>query len=262
MTSKWEREVISRITRAWVDMHCRWVTERDFGILRLVDQFSMLTTKQLAILHPEFCCLRDPINGLNRRLRKMWQHHILDRAWFEMGYGEGTSPAVYAVGSAGAKILEVKYTTPFKLDTRGTLVLPTQASHKLGVNDMACELTKLDLLSGWQSEFKILSKTADAFVDFPLFLEYDTGTEDRGCKNKFPTVMTQLEKKYRSAFIAGWNHKGIFPAVIFVTKDKDRVKPLRDEVTRLKPVQVLVVHTSGLPKLLTEIKKSKQMNIL
>lgn len=120
------------------------------------------------------------------------------------------------------------------------------------MNDLACALAQAGLLSGWQADVTFPSLTADAFVDYPLLLEYDTGTEDRGAANKFPQIQKKFQG-YQKLFQSGWNCNGTFPAVIFVSEDAKRVGPLR-KLSVGYTIQILVIHKFNFQVLLDRIK--------
>jgi hypothetical protein len=67
------------------------------------------------------------------------------------------------------------------------------------------------------------------------FIEYDTGSENRGYSKTFPVLLEKLDKYQKYKMLNGWREewwaKKIntdFPLLLFVTEDEKRIKYIKE----------------------------------
>lgn len=263
---RWEREEVAQVSRAWVDQNCRHrVTERDLQLARILVRRRLLRRDQIGVLVPGFRGLSKVDALVNRRLRVLFDCHVLDRAFPRVLPGCGSSQAVVALDRAGAILLDA----PFKRlirheqDRSGRIhrVLPLDYLHTLGVNDFEVSLVRWCLASSvellrWRVDFENVRRfqfngerqlRPDGFgiLRYPdgsgkaFFLEYDTGSEDIRARNRFKKL-TEKFKAYAAFKASGaWMQEDWarllrdFPLLVFLTEDARRVAPLREITTTL-----------------------------
>lgn len=261
---KWyEREEVRRINKDWVDINCKF-TERELKILELVYYRKMVRRDHLEILHDGYRNIPRRTNVINRSIKKLFDKMCLDKVHEEQEYMKGNKPCILSVDRAGCIILDKPFNRRFEIEKRfinnKELILrklPSYYNHVHGVNQLEIATLEFCLENNFEiiiwnleednlKEFeynkeKIILKP-DIFVILnigkPLiyFIEYDTGSENRGYKNNFPTILDKLEKyqKYKSINLwqVEWWAKKIktnFPLLLFVTEDEKRVEYIKQK---------------------------------
>lgn len=194
---------------------------------------------------------------LNRAIKKLYRHRILDKVHEVQKIGRGNTPSIVAIDKGGSMLLGVPHKpriTQKKSIIKGipyiTRILPSNFRHIHGVNQtevktiLFCEETGNSILM-WKHEVatnffyngeNILFIPDVLYIleingkTFPIFLEFDTGSE--GIRQKEPKVILDKIVKYRKYKSSklwldeDWQnllHKPLFPLLLFVTEDHRRI---------------------------------------
>ena len=218
----------------------------------------MVRRDHLEFLHEGYRDIPRRTNVLNRSIKKLFEKMCLDKAHEESEYLKGNKPCILSVDRAGCILLDKPYRKRFETEKRFLKgkeyvfrKIPSHYNHIHGVNKLEIETLEFCVDNNfkkviWQLEEdniksfefnkeKIIVKP-DVFVILnvgkPLvyFIEYDTGSENRGYVNSFPTILEKLEKYQRYKMIGDWQNewwaKKIntnFPLILFVTEDNKRI---------------------------------------
>lgn len=114
------------------------LTGRDVDILRAVGEYRILTTGQICKLFFR------SIHKARKRLFKLWQHHLIDRRFAAVRFGEGSSNTLYVLSRQGARMLAMQprlsqsVSTPAPPERNGS---PLFLDHTLARNDLRIVLT-------------------------------------------------------------------------------------------------------------------------
>lgn len=175
----------------------------------------------------------------------------IDKVHEKQVLGSGNKPCVLALDRAGSLFLKVSHrqriTQEKKLVKGRTYVfrqLPNYFRHVNGINQMEVDTILLGEKSDveierWQHERgrefqfgdeKILV-VPDVYTilrsrgrPIYFYIEYDTGSEDRGRKDHFPTIYNKIIKYRKYKVSELWrDHAETFPVILFVTEDERRV---------------------------------------
>lgn len=151
--SRNQREEVGHITQDWVDRNCGRITPRDREILKLVSQFSVMSSHHLHILTPgaerekAFHTITKGRQRVNDRIRVLYDLHCVNKHSPLLPPGQGTSVQYVWLDRAGAKLMG-------KDNFRKRNVLPTDYLHTSLILDTLCELIILERTS--ESVMKIM----------------------------------------------------------------------------------------------------------
>lgn len=239
-----KREEVKQVSKQWVHENCKNITTRDMGLLKTLfnNRRRLLRRDQVEVLYPRFAST----DRLNKRLKALYNLHIIDRIYPVMGAGKGSSKQHICLDKAGMILLELeKYNKPIITNSAGDKALFSGWEHKIRINDYECILTQLTQ----EYDIKILSYVVEEPVQFRgtkiipditcllsyngkgylFFIEVDMGTEDLGVvKNKLDNYVEYYLSK---AWIKEeWNSKfkePKFPRIMFYTNESaKRVKSI------------------------------------
>jgi hypothetical protein len=239
---RYSRPEVKQITKQWVRENCRNVTERDLGLLKLLadNKRRILRRDQIERLYPQFAST----DRVNKRLRTLFNMHLIDKVYPPVGIGEGSSKQHICLDRAGIILLELDRYNKM-LDSNRSLPLGWQ--HKVMVNEYECCITQLMTeLDGQIILYEV--EEVHALRDTKLipdilcllkvngkgylfFIEVDMGTED------IPYVKAKLDmyKDYymsRQWVVKPWGKvfkTPTFPRVLFLTENRPkRRKTLQD----------------------------------
>lgn len=135
--SRNQREEVGVITNEWVEANCTRVTERDREILKLLGQFSIMSSRHLYQLVPpagKEQAFRDISNGQQRcndRLRVLYDLHCVNKHSPLLPPGSGTSVQYIWLDRAGARILGIE-------NFRRRKTLPQDYLHSARLLDTYC----------------------------------------------------------------------------------------------------------------------------
>jgi len=242
-----EREHVDRITLDWVKTNCR-LTGREISLLQLVYDRKLVRRDHLEIISEQYRNTGDNRSILlNRAIRKMYRCMCLDKVHEKQEIGKGNSPCIVALDRAGSLLLNVSHRKRIaqrKVTHKGRTyvlrTLPLNYKHINGVNQIEVDT----ILSGnkivqWRHEIGIkflygdeeILVISDVLMELKvkekslfIFLEYDTGSEDMGNRNTFPTIHDKLIKyrKYKNSQLWSENYP-YFPIILLVTEDGNRI---------------------------------------
>ncbi len=251
------------MTRSDADVLRERMADRDFALLRDVDKFRLLTTKQIQQLHfdPHHPTALASARACNRALSRLRDFGVLKSLQRRIGGARaGSAGFVWYVGPAGERLMQlIEPTAPG--GRRNYRELSRHfVDHTLAVADVAVRIIQaerhgeLELLelqtepSSWQpflSRFgttQILKPdlrimTAQSDFENHWFIEVDLASEH------MPVIMRQCT--VYEAFRATGRYQatyGLFPAVVWVCPT----------VARAEAIQAAVAATAGLdPALFT-----------
>lgn len=189
MDRRYERTEVKQITKQWVMENCKNITERDKGLLRLLsdNKRKLLRRDQIEQLYPEFAST----DRLNKRIKTLFQMHVLDKIYPPVGIGEGSSKQHICLDRAGIILMELqKYIKPISIDTNGNRSLPLGWGHKVAINDYECLIRSLgaEIVTYEVEQFynyndcKIIPDITCLIrcngKGYLFFIEVDLGTED------------------------------------------------------------------------------------
>lgn len=234
MNRKYERPDVKQISRQWVKENCTNVTERDMGLLKIIHQHKLVRRDQIQTLYPKF----PSTDFLNKRLKILYNKHIIDRIYPPVGIGKGSSKQHICLDRAGAILLDLeKFNKPINLDRSGNKSLPLGWEHRVMINDYKCKIIDTCLNVGatlklmW-TEYPYAYNDTRIIPDITclivhegkgilLFIEVDLGTED------IPYVKRKIDS-YKDFYISKRWHREkwaqvfktpVFPQVLFFTED-------------------------------------------
>lgn len=244
MSKRYDRPEVKQITKQWVKENCTNITSRDMGLLKVLadNKRKLLRRDQLEILYPEFAST----DRLNKRLKVLFQQHIIDKVYPAVKIGEGTSKQHICLDRAGVILLGLeKYNKPIVSDLAGNRSLPLGWQHKVMLNEYECMIRQMGLevlmyeveephLFGNDSKLipDILCLLKCSGKGYLLIIEVDMGTED------VPYVKSKLEL-YKDYYISRqWVNKPwakifktpTFPRVLFMTENNrpKRIETLQE----------------------------------
>lgn len=241
MNSKYSRPEVKVITKQYMRDNYKNITERDLGLLRLLadNKRRLLRRDQIERLYPEFAST----DRLNKRLKVLFQKHIIDKIYPPVGLGQGSSKQYVCLDRGGWGLLGFeKYNKPITLDPVGNRSIFSGWEHKVEINE--CECVIKDLVSALKGDVLLYSvEEMNEYTDeagekrkivpdilcilringrgYLLIIEVDMGTED------IPTLKNKLDS-YRSWYISkcwansAWStlfRTPAFPRVLFMCKD-------------------------------------------
>lgn len=271
---KYHRPEVRQVTKQWVKENCKNITDRDIGLLRAIhdNKRRLLRRDQLERLYPEFAST----DRLNKRLKMLYQKHIIDRIYPPVGLGEGSSKQYICLDRAGIILLELeKYNKPIATDSFGNKSLPLGWEHKVMLNEYECIIRETVAKLGgivrlyWVEEphpfhdTKVIPDITCLIVHnkkgYLFFIEVDLGTED------IPYIKTKIDN-YKDYYLSKqwvatqWAKvfkSPVFPRILFLTQEgrKKRQITLQD-YTKESGLRFQFGFHSELESTLTEIMKS------
>lgn len=246
MSVKYDRPEIKQITRQWVMENYKNITPRDMGLLKVLFENNrrILRRDQIEVLYPTFAST----DRLNKRLKQLYQMHVIDRIYPKVGLGQGSSKQHVCLDRAGCILLDLeKYNKPIGV-VEGIKYLPLGWEHKVLVNDYECEIVSWcrqneASIRIYTSEAPLLYNDCKIIPDilcllvkngkgYLFFIEVDTGTEDMPyVKKKLDNYVDYyLSKTWTAESWSNLFKTPTFPRVIFLTEEgrTKRVTALQD----------------------------------
>ena len=228
------------------------LTDRDIRILEDLEQYRLLTTRQIQRLHlpakpfGEHASISAATRGTTRILRRLEGLKAVARLERRIGGQEhGSALTIWQLGYPGERYLRLR-----RGDTTRTQYLEPGRpfiAHTLAVTDVAVTLReeagagRFELLelatepacwrpftSGTGSAMlkpDLFVVTADATTETHSFVEIDLGTEH------LPAIIRKC-RVYQRYFRTGEEQaqRGLFPAVVWVTPTAKRARQLHDAI--------------------------------
>lgn len=244
MASRYERPEVKQVTKQWVRENCKNITERDMGLLRLLQTRRLLRRDQIQKLYPEFAST----DRLNKRIKTLYNLHVVDKVYPPVGLYQGSSQQHICLDRAGIILLGLeKYNKPISTDSHGGKHLPLGWEHRVLINEYECRLRSfaesigasiLDYKVEESWKYSDTRLIPDIFClikyngkGFPLIIEVDLGTEDIPyIKNKIDNYHKYyMSKEWMSLDWSSRFKNPSFPRILFVTEDKGkRISTLSD----------------------------------
>lgn len=234
MNRKYYRPEVKQITKQWVRENCKNLTERDMGLLKVIHQHRIIRRDQLQVLYPEF----PSTDFLNKRLKMLYQKHLIDRIYPAVGLGKGSPKQHLCIDRAGAIVLEIeKFNKPIQTDADGLKSLPLGWEHRMMVNDYKCAIVESCKKVGAQlkmctiekpylfNDTKIIPDITCLIIHkgkgYTFFIEVDLGTEDTAyIKRKVDNYKDYyLSKRWHTEKWAQVFKTPTFPQVLFFTEN-------------------------------------------
>jgi len=267
--SRYNRPEVKQITKQWVKENCKNITERDMGLLRILagNKRRLLRRDQIELLYPEFAST----DRLNKRIKTLFQMHVIDKVYPPVGIGEGTSKQHICLDRAGIILLELdKYNKPIGADRS----LPLGWEHKVMLNDYECSMIQIMRDLGGEillyeveephlyGDNRIIPDIMCLFKcngkGYVFFIEVDMGTED------IPYIKSKLEA-YKDYYMSQqWVSKPwakmfktrTFPRVLFLTENgRDKRVSTLEEYTKDSSIRFMYETHNGFRKLMEVIIK-------
>lgn len=260
----WQREEVKRVNDDWVKMNCKNITNREKELLKIVNDRILVSREHLEVIHPAYRNIDGRTNVLNRSIRKLFDKMCLDKAHMEAEFGKGNTPAIVCIDRAGALLLGTKFRRRLKHKKKVYhgeeyifRELPSNYLHIHGINELEvstiilCDNHDFKLIR-WQLEAQNTKKLPensqndakttqislipDVFCIirvknsvFMSFIEYDTGSENKGYNGNYPILGEKLERYNLYKMSGIWKHEmwskstGLgFPPILFVVHDQKR----------------------------------------
>jgi hypothetical protein len=247
---KYNRQEVKQVTKQWVRENCKNITDRDMGLLRLIynNKRRLLRRDQIEILYPEFAST----DRLNKRIKLLYNLHVIDKIYPQVGLGEGSSKQHICLDKAGLILLDVeKYNKPITTDPSGSKSLPLGWEHKVLINDYECWITQaIKELGGSIVDYRVeeplpygdTKVIPDIFCmlkskgkGYLFFIEVDLGTEDLPyVKGKIDNYGSYyLSKQWTKQDWAKMFKTPAFPRILFLTENgkPKRMQALQEYTT-------------------------------
>jgi hypothetical protein len=273
-----DRQEVKQITKQWVRDNCKYITERDMKLLELLYVRRFLRRDQIEGLMPGVFASTDK---LNRRLKKLYELHVIDRIRPKVGMGMGSSKHYVCLDRAGFLLLDVK---PYKYiqERDGIKFLNQKWEHLAMIHDyeiMVRELAKEMGMVGlcyWVEEPIYYDNTSvipdllcviqkDNEYPISFFIEVDLDTEN------IPALKGKVEN-YRNCYMSKtwtkeeWaldirrafpNKPVQFPRILLFTNDglTRRVNTMREYVKDTGSLKFHVDYHSNARKIIEKIIK-------
>lgn len=266
--SWYERNEEHRISEDWVKLHCKNITKREKRLLEIVYERRIVRRDHLEIIHEDYRNIPRRTNVINRSIKKLFDCMALDKVHEKPEFMEGNLPAIVAIDKAGSIILNKPFKRRIKQEKRiinqKEMIfreIPPNFSHFHGINALETITIQWILSKNYkfkwflaqynEKRFKFNQEDVilipDVFVVinannsiFLFFLEYDTGTEDRGNKSRFPVIDEKLDKYRRYKATGVWKEEWWakqvvtgFPLMLFVTEDPYRIDHINKESKKM-----------------------------
>jgi len=256
----YERELIKRINRNWVEANCR-LTQRELELLKIIYDRKIIRRDLLEIIAPPYRNLgENRTQILNRSIRKLFEQMCIDKVHEKQVFQKGNTPAFVAIDKAGAILLD----RPFKQRIKTAIKningkeyvfrkLPSNYKHLHHIHLLEaetitfceqndCELICWRIEDGNTKNFTFNNEAITLIPDvfailkfqnktLALFLEYDSGTENE--RHLQPKTIQDKIIKYKKYYLSMlWQNEDwqihfprkIFPVLLFVAHDLKRIK--------------------------------------
>lgn len=253
--AKYKRDEVKQISRHWVKENCRGITERDLGLLKAIHKRKLLRRDQIQCLYPEF----PSTDRLNKRLKHLYNKHVIDRAFPSLDPGKGSSQQHICLDKAGAILLGLeRYNKPIK-DVRGNKSLYMGWEHQITINQIECYLKELSneigiVMKLFQVEKKMEYNDTRIIPDilcliisknrgFLFFIEVDMNTENtKILKDKIDNYVNYYSSKvWVGEKWARLFKTPTFPRIIMLTEaGKERRKKSLQDYSKDQPLDFLV----------------------
>lgn len=273
----YERDEIKKVTGDWVKENCK-LTKREEELLELVYERKLVRRDHLEIISESYRNAGvNRTNLLNRAIKKLFKLMVFDKYHQKQDIGKGSLPATVAIDKAGSIIIGKSHKRRIiqeRQSHKGTDYikrrLPSNFRHINGVNqlevdtielceeyDCKLELWELEQSKTFNFNDEEITLIPDALMllnvkgkSFVAYVEYDTGSE--GLREKEPKVIRDKIINYRRFKLSEiwcneqWQinfSEPIFPLLLFVTEDKNRVQFFKEQANKLG-MQALSMHSS------------------
>jgi len=253
-----------RLTEEWVnEVRKKRLTERDLRILDILKKHKLVDRDQL--LNLVMAKGKQATQVINKRLKFLYDHHFVDRAYAHIIPGRGASPYIYSLDRACSYIYGIK---PWRKIIRhikgptGDIIkkLPISYIHNIIINDVVCACMEVSFSQNWHIvyygveednyiplNFKnknaivpdiiliIKNELGDARV---FFIEVDLGNEGKDILkakidhyNALKVYRTWISEGWYKEFIAN-ESRLIFPHILFAmgNSNPSRNKMVRDHM--------------------------------
>ena len=238
------------------------LTERDLLLLKDLEQFRLLSTRQLQRLRfTTHSSSSSATRTTIRVLGRLERHGVITRLTRRVGGSlRGSAGTVWQLASTGERLLRFMAGDPI----RRRYVEPSIqfAAHTLAVADYAISLVEADRLgttellelqtepdcwrehttaSGSRESVKpdLYAVTADATFETHSFIEIDLGTEH------LPAVLRKCAV-YQRHYASGTEQasSGVFPAVVWITTTSARADKIRAAIRSDATMTASLFHTT------------------
>ena len=226
------------------------LSDRDLQITRFIGEMAYVTIDQVARLW--FGHTRKPTIRARNVLRRLWELHVLDRT-----PGDGLAlyglkrQTVYMLGRAGETMMAEEFDKRPRRSVTGFLLnhntLLSEAAVRLTLSLRAADSRDLliygERLIGFDWENQSVRLRPDALfvvraregdVEFPFFVELDTGTRDLG---SFRVKQLQYRLYLRSR--AWQTHYNQFPGILVICCARTRSEQAREAATQRRVAQII-----------------------
>jgi len=233
MNNRYNRPEVKQVTKQWVKENCKNVTERDLELLKVIHQHRILRRDQIQRLYPRF----PSTDFLNKRLKMLYDKHIIDRVYPPVGIGKGSSKQHVCLDRAGVILLGLdSYNKPISYH-KGQKILPLGWEHRVALNEYECRIREFCRSIGarvvyYKTEKPYAYNDTRIIPDitcvishmnkgYSFFIEVDLGTED------LPYLKKKIDS-YMSYKVSNQWHKEKwsrvfkspkFPKVLVFTED-------------------------------------------
>jgi hypothetical protein len=268
----YDRLEVPRVNLDWVKMNCKFITPREIDLLKAIHYRRLVRRDHLEVIVEGYRNIPNRTTVINRSIGKLFDKMCLDKV-HEMKEEDNirkNSPAIVCIDKAGAILLNVPYKQRIQREKKVFndkeylfRIVPSNYHHYHGINQLEVDTIELCLSNNFKlitwdldnlarsvkiftyNKEKIILKP-DIFTiikndsrPFMMFIEYDTGTENRGYNKHFPTLSEKLDK-YRKYMLleeiwkSEWWYKNVnFPLLLFVTEDEKRIPFIKEEGEKL-----------------------------
>lgn len=247
----YERKEVQKVTLDWLKMN-RHPTEREIELLKLIHERKLVSRNHLEVISPSYRYAgKYRANILNTSIKNLFTTMYIDKMHEKQKLGSGNKPCIVALDRAGSLFLGVPHRQRIaqeKVKVKGRehvfRGLPNYFRHVNGINQLEVdtillsECSDLELVK-WKHEMcqsfhfgnEEISVIPDVYAlmrfrgkPMHFYIEYDTGSEDRGRKDHFPTIYNKIMKYRKYKVSELWReHADTFPTILFVTEDDKRI---------------------------------------
>lgn len=230
---KYDRPEIKQVTKQWVSENCDHIlVDRDWELLELLDKYRLLRRDQIQALLPGAFPNED---RLQRRLKRLYELHIVDRICPKLGVGEGTSKQHVCLDRAGFMLLE-KEQNKYIQGKDGNKSLPSNWKHKIAIYDYEVLIRNIvesiggEVIDRWVED-PIKHNNTSLIPDLMVVVKYKRyhilAIEVDLCTEDVKTVRGKFENYKQCRHAGTWAHKDwatmfknpVFPKILFFTNN-------------------------------------------
>ena len=250
--NKYQRGVIADAYDAYADfIQKRKITPRDLEVLKGIYYHRCLTSTQIAKMYyskkDDGTENKAALVIARRRLRTMYEAHLIDRFFIDVGENNGSSPQFCMLDSVGAYVVAGLLNIPLddlKWRKDQNKVLLPYLSHTVGINDFWLSVSEAaDRKKHRVTDYRVENHCRAQFMfyednvvlqpdayfkyyvgsdGFHFFVEIDRGTMTM---TQFSYKVKRYAKYYSSsAYLAEYPS---FPAVMVVTTTDERARQIK-----------------------------------